>query len=657
MMDSEKIVKKIILICCGIIISIIGAMIWVNGGYEKGGLLQLGQVYGFSEHAMQTGTESCIYDVENEQFIVQNEAAELYFDVISEAVTWQYLTLKLENISTFPVNWQIDFFDEEGQILFGKTYTLRSGTNNLKIDTQGDIKSIRISMYNRAGATFRIADMKLREKYFYVEDFLKKAVVIFLVCVVIYILTWAGRIIDWYVIIEFLQNFYIWLGDALGSRMAARWSERLRKRGQILCFTLMFLLMIVMNVTCGNNYYDVGRYWLFGFGILCVFIAVLSWQEPLHKLNWRNGICFTWLLLWGLTALSDLFVMKSFSYAGYIMALCSGFAIFIWNNTQHFPQILYRMLKGLEGTLPLVVVYCMIFRYKKPGILYNGCFAQHESMSMYALALLIAFMADANLLISQKRFFEKKIIACGIGAAFSCFFLYYSNTFWCSVAAGTVIFIWCGIQICHFSNLHGKGKKILVSGIITLVCAIGLILCVKYAIQTFPEKWGTGIIYATDIQKTELSEELMYALEVENPGWITGVVREGEEDRNAVWKTYIQNLNLIGNADNLQLGENYMDPANGLLQMAYRYGMFVLIPYVVLLLQCIYTAFRERKFLWSATVLAFVIVMFFENLEVPFAQPLWLMLYVGIGRFFGKKVEEDVFTTYHQSDIIASDRS
>ena len=136
-------------------------------------------------------------------------------------------------------------------------------------------------------------------------------------------------------------------------------------------------------------------------------------------------------------------------------------------------------------------------------------------------------------------------------------------------------------------------------------------------------------------------EELMYALEAEQPGWLYGVVQEDEQDIKYTWQTYMQKFNLIGNADNLRMEEKYWNPFNGMIQMAYRYGIFVLIPYGVMLLQALWSVLKERKFLWLAIMLAFLVIILGENLEIPFAQPLWLLFYLEIGRMFGCETKDD----------------
>lgn len=635
MMDNDKVVKKIVTVLAGIFLSVAGAMLWSNGGYKEGGLLQLGEIYDLPKEGLLAEMQGCVYDEKQDIFLVQNETAELYLNVNSEVTSWNYCTLKLKNLNHALVSWRIDFLGQQGEPLFGKDFSLNAGTNNLKVSIREKVGSIKISMNNQVGYSFRIKEIKLLQRYFDIEDFIKKTFVLFLACVVFYILIARGKNSDWYVMIEILQNFYICLGNALGKRTASIRGRKLRQNLQILCFMVIFLLMIVMDAVYGANYSEAGRYWVFGFGALLVIAGLLSFQKPLKKVNWRSPICFSWLLLWGMACFSDLFVRKSFSYTGYMMILCGGFAFFIWHNERNVRQVFYRAAKGLEWTLVPVLIYCVIFRQKKMGILYNGCFRQHESLAMYALTLIIFFLSEWNLLLSQEKLRQRKFIACGLGMAAAASFLYYTRVYWCMAAVAVVLAIWLFFQIRKAKQWKGQWKLRMRLGVVTAICAAVFAVGVRYAVQKVPVMLGTDISYTDEVLTTNFSEGMMYAMELEQPGWISSVVKE--PDRHTAWHTYVQKINLLGNFDRIRVNRSYLEPPNGIVQIAYRYGILILAPYLLLLLLCVYQARKARDFLWSAVVVAFLIGVLWGRLESPFAQPLWLMFYLGVGQFLNEK--------------------
>lgn len=637
MMKDEKKVKSLIVVLWFGAISVIVAMIWANGKYQKEGLLQLGNIYDIPQEALTVISEGASYDYETGEFSFQEDTIELYVDVNSDVSNWNYCTVKVKERKYLTLYLQISFMDEHQNVLFTNSLALGKGKNTFKTPIKGIVKSIKLTIYNSSKEAFGVEEIQLRQKFFDIEDFLQKTVVIFLICVACYILVWAKKSLDWYLIIEVIQNFFILIGNSLGRRISSISCQKKRQKLQTACFTLLFLLSIAMNVTSGNDYSVSGQYWMLGFGILLLFIGVLSVQRPLHKQNWRTGACLLGVALWGVTMFSDLFISKNVPYVGYMMALCGGFVIFAWQNGEGFQNAFYRLLRGLEWTLPFIVVYCMFFRSKKMGILYNGCFPQRESMSMYALALLIAFLADGRTFICQKKFHWRKLFVSGVGASFSVFFLYYSDTLWCNLAAFAIVVIWI-VELLYYRSLwKDKVKKLIVTGVVMLLYALVLIIGVKYLIKELPGSLGTDIIYDNEVQETKLTDEEINAIETEWPGWMTMVTRESNKERKELWRLYVQKLNLIGNQDNIQEEQNYVNPSNGLMQVAYKYGMFILAPYLGFLILSFCGIWKQREFLCTAIVLSFVAGIIFEDLEIPYAQPLWFMFYLGMGQFISEE--------------------
>lgn len=635
-MEDERRVKNIILILLIIVISVVGAMIWANGGYQKDSFLSLGEVFEVPKEALSIGTEVCRYDEKEKGFAIQADVVELYFDVNSKNNDWNYCIVDIKEKSYLPFSAKFDFLAEDQEVLFTNSVSLRTGRNYLKTPIHGTVKTIRMTIYNGIGTRIRIKGIQLRQKYFDMENFMRKSVIIFLVCLTGYIVISARRRIDWYLVVEVLQNFFIFMGNVWGRKIVKIFDRKRRNKLQTACFTIIFILTITMNVISGNDYTVSGQYWMLCFGALLLFTGILSFRKPLKKQNWRTETCLVCVLLWEMTALSDLFVSKSTPYVGYVMSICGGFLIFVWWSEGNYKDAFYRMLRGLEWTLPIIVVYCMIFRSKKVGILYNGCFLQRESMSMYALALFIAFLLDGKRFICQKNFDWKKLFVIGVGSAISAFFLYYSDTIWCNLSAFIALLMWSVDLILQRSLWRKNVSKLAITGFVLLLYSAILIIGIKYLIKELPGSLGTDIEYENEVWETKLSEDLIYAIELEQPGWLDKVTRGNQLERKELWRIYVQKLNFIGHADNLKVEESYMNPSNGVLQIAYRYGVLIWVPYFALLIGSVYSVWKQRDFLWSAIVFSFLIGSLFGDLEIPYAQPLWFMFYFGIGQFFRK---------------------
>lgn len=631
MIGNETFIRRFALILAGVLLSVIGAMIWTQGGYQKDGLLHLGKIQKLNQSELSP--EGVLLNQEGNRYEVCETEAGFTVNLSNDSIRWGVCVFYLKDVNKPYWNWNVDFCDKKGNIIQQGTCIAKNGKISIEIPGKKKISVMKIRMDNAAGASFRVVKAELREKDFDGWDFLKKTLVLCMGCVVLYILVRFGKRIGWYAPIDMLQTFFIAFGDMLGKRIAGNFGERTRKRMQIFISFVIFLLMIIMNNVEGPYYEKDLTGWMFVFGFLIMLCALLSWKVPLKKLNWKNGYCFSWFLLWLMVCISDLFCAKNVSYVGQIMIFIGGFAIFVWNNARSFHIMMKRMLAGLEWTLLPVLIYCCLFRQKSLGILYNGCFLQNDSMAMYALSLFAAFLTDLNFDLKKKQCSHIKFVLRGAGAAVSLSLLYYSRTMWCMAAAVGILVV-CVVSVLKYLwSCRERWKEIAGLSAVTLLCGLLLVVGVKYAISNLPETLGTQIVYENEVKKTHLTEELMQALEAWQPGSMSGVQRQ--TDKVQLARMYIQGLNITGHEENLIEDNAYIELPNGIMQIAFRYGMLIVIPYVLIFVQGSYIEAKKRDYLGICVVFSFFILTVFENVEIAFAQPAWLFFYLWIGRRFG----------------------
>lgn len=630
-------IKKYIWLLVGILISVTGAMIWSNGGYQGEKLWTMGSAYDFEQSALEKGNKKCTYHYEIDAFSVDADETELKFKVKSKETEWNYLKFKLVHMSTPQMQWIIRFYDGEDALLGECSAIVAEGENTVEAPIQGKIKKIGILVQNQQGSTFKIEDMALRENLFDFVDFMTKFLTVFLFYLGASILFALGKNAEWYFLLDILQNVYIGMGDAVGKVVVQRLSEPVKKALQTICFLLMFLLMIVMDIKSRNAFEQESRGWVILFAALFLMLGMLAWQKPLQKREWKGIFPAIWTGLWVMACVSDLLVRKSFSFTGYVMLLCAGFAFFVWHNTGQMQKMLLIMIRGLEWTFPAVILYCICFRAKLLGILYNGCFTNRESMALYAVALVIAFLTELHILLEKDKTLSLRIMVTGIGLALSCYYLYCTRVFGGWMAALAAAVIWCVFQLKQRKMLIGKWKKLLPVFVITLAAAFGVVIAVNTVSKILPEKIGHSISYENEILETNLSAELIGKMEAAFPGWAEGVVKSDNVNRSSIWSSYLRDCNLLGNQDSLEVSGRIMDAYNGLIQMMHRYGIFVLVPYSLLLIYSVCRAWREENFLLREIVTVFLITMLFQNVEIPFTNGLWLMFYLAIGTYFEEK--------------------
>lgn len=634
---TDRIVKVYIWLMAGILVSLLFAMVWTYGADREEGIFFIGDFYQFEQELKEFETDSCVYDADKDAFIVQQSEARLRIPVKSGNRDWNYFVCNLENMTNLYLHCDVLVYDKSDEVLFQNPVTITTRRNAIPITTGEKLGAIELVFYNQQGVEFKLEKMHLCEQQFDMEDFLKKAVTILLFYFILTIILMHIKKLSLEGVVDIFQNAYILIGDAAGSRLSMRLSANTRRKLQTHCFMILFLMMIAMNVICSTRHYDTGRYWVIGFGILVAFTGVLSWEKPLQKLSWDGIITYSWFLLWVMVCISDLFVRKSFSYTGYIMMICMGFSFFVWHNEGGFEQTMYCLQKGLRRTLPLILIYCLVFRQRKFGILYNGCFGDRESMALYVLALLIVFLAEVARLLHQKKISAIRLAANVAGAAISCYYIYITKVEACMLAAGIVSILCLLQQSLQWRILLKRWKELLGSVAIAAVCAVVCVFGVHYLHGFLPTQLKTDIVYETERYETKLSKKMIDTMEQKYPGWSENVAVADKLDRGEVWSKYVEKWNLMGNEQARKLDGERVYAYNGIVQMMYQYGIFVFIPYSLLMLTGTYAMLRTRNFYPVAVAVSFVVLVFVQNVEVPFATPLWLMMYLGMGRFFLEK--------------------
>ena len=436
-------------------------------------------------------------------------------------------------------------------------------------------------------------------------DMMTKALTIFLVYLAGSILVSERVWNSWYLLWEVVQEVYLNVGNMAELHLIGKISKKMRERLQRICFLLLFLLMIVMDVKSSARYGNVGRYWALAYGILLFLIAFFSVEEKLEKQNWNGKITMLYTVFWGMTCVSDAIVRKTFSFTGYVMLLAAGFVFFVWQNQHQTDMMLRKILRGLEDTLPFIVLYCVCFRPIKDGGGYHGCFTNREGMALYAVALVAAFLAE---LYNDEKGRDVCRSICGL--AVSWYFLIAAGKKGCIVIGAALTGCMLLMYIC-------KNKKIDLTFILlsTLIAAI-LIGGLHIGLQKLPQKVGHPVTYERE-QETSITEDK----------W----------NRQELWSAYGTEWNVMGHKNALKFDGKRENASNGIMQVGYRYGILILIPYIMLLYQAYREAIKKRDVVSVMIMSVFLATMMLYNVEIPFTTPIWLMFYIFIGKEFENK--------------------
>lgn len=275
-------------------------------------------------------------------------------------------------------------------------------------------------------------------------------------------------------------------------------------------------------------------------------------------------------------------------------------------------------------------------------MLYNGPFLNREYLAAYAVIVLVAFLSELYYCLFHRKVVLRKIkiVVFGIGAAVCVYYLYVSYTMICILAGIAVLMIFAIMLLQNRKSLAlGLAKTI---GILcaAVVFSTAVVIPFHMALKSLPEYMETNLDYQDDRLETRLDAATLAALQLSDPMTWEGITSTTAIGTRQVWTEYLGRMNLFGHDGTLYVNRQKTMACNGLIEMAYRYGIFILVPYSLLLLGCLYHAWKERGYLMFAATVAFGIVMLTQNIELPFAHPLWMIFYLGMGSWFVSEAEK-----------------
>ena len=647
-MDMEQkvnnIVKRYIWFFAGLLLCLAAALMKNSGGSGFDRFLGNNEVYEFSQEELKSSTNTCIYNSETDAYVTVGNKAKKTFQKIPEARSWSYLYLNVSNLNVGYSDWNIVYFDKQKNKISEQSVRIVSGDNMITIANKEPFRWVKIVIKNQPGVVFTLNSLQLRESAVFLDQsvILLDSIFYFISYLLISTLIFAWKKAGTSNLIEILQYAFLLPGNYFGSRIGGRLRDRTKNRWRVFLFGLLFLFMMVWNVTGLYAQKETYKYGILGCLVILVLAALISWEQPLRYISWNGMIPKTWLALWLMVCVSDFVVSKFYKFTGYAFLFGVGFFFFLWNNMKRPQMIRNNLMRGLEWTLPIITVYCVLFRQKKIGVLYNGPFLNREMLAAYALMTLIAFLSELYRVFLQEneKNRKRKIVLFGVGAAASAYYLYESYTLICIFAAALVILL-LGVLLL-------KTRKDLALGMagslrmiaIAVICSIVVIFPLNLSLNSLPQQLGTNLVYEKEKWETRLDAETIAAIQAADPSVLEGVEQSSEVGLKQIWIKYLGESNLFGHNGVLYVGHIKTMACTGFLEMAYRYGIFILIPYSLLLLGCLFRAYREREYLMLATTLAYGIVMLTQNVELPFAQPLWIVFYLGMGNWFAADREK-----------------
>lgn len=644
---KANIYSKLVVLLIGLWISAAGAAMWISGSFNLNCFYDVGTVYecfqvdnmAFGENVVFEYTEGC-------QLVTEDEAVKFY-DLNGMEREWRYICLELSDMNQSKIETTLCLFNNESLLVLEKKVELKEGKNILKIESE-PYSNIHMKFSDQKGLRFNIESLEFRENkpIWSWQKVITYGGVIFGIYLILVVLLrkFVGRRfsqIDWYLPVQGLQKCYQKAGNSIG-RGIVNWNTRKKSRGRV---TLFFLMLTFMQCVSILGYYGRQAYFRWEMLICCVLIlgaGILCKEEELRLLNWKNRLVGAWCVLWLLAAISDFIVPKRYAYVGITMFLAVGFFFFMWGNMEHRELVIRDFIYAIEWNFLINAVFCYLFRPYTPGIRYVGASYSPGVWGLYLVIVWCAFFARLDEDILRHRSW-KRMLPHLVGIAVSGDFLWKTQSVASVLSAGIIFLIFLGRRWRH------RRKKGIIQGIGMVTVLVLVVFGSNWSVFHIPRMLDMEIRFEKDegaepvtshpfVIRSEAAEQGRSRIVDKLKG--SNTLEALTTGRTLYWKSYLREMNLWGHEEQLFMWGQRRMPHNGYLGIMHRYGIFAGIPYLLMVLWNIIYALcyykkdvknRKGGFFLLAVMLVDFILLFGENVEMPFCWLCWFAMYLMMG--------------------------
>lgn len=616
----------------------------------------------YSEYYRKPGIQ-WFYDSDTKRIWTEGENASCYIDVKSGQKSWNYLCLEIEDLSGNG-QWQIQFLDQDNNLLYVLDQEIHDGSNILQLQ-EGEIYAINIVV--KDPSSFSIKRIQFRERLQNIEwnqapwIYVRVLVFYFLIIFLFYGLVRYYRGTKYPVHkkgiwIETLQKFYTRIWESAGKLFQG--IPQMGKPGLRKLLFLASLLTVYFTLIRLGRGILIQRRQVALLAVCLILIALLSWEGTKKAVDWRNPLVSAWVVLWLMAIVSEFVVEKKVENAGiFMLGVMAPFYI-AWNSMKKPERLIRDFLTALRWFYWGGSVFCLFFRAFEPGIRYSGIYGNMNFFAGYLATANIAFLVCLDENLGRKKLKNHVLVENVLGLVTIWGFLQLTESI-TSLAAYIVewvVFFWKQFpnekQAVYWKNLR---KVLAVS-----ICCVAIVgIFGKWCLSNVPKIWEIEF-EGEEYQPVTGRSSLTLVAEASEQGSDTSTsnrllqkLNTGEWDtlftgRVAVWKAYIRNWNLFGHYGNQEvLNGNTMHAHNIFLQMMNDYGVFIAVPYLIVLYYSlkygIMAVFHKRKagmslFCLLATV-NYIVQGVAENVATPYVYISWLTYYIALGGMFSQPEE------------------
>jgi len=620
------------LLLFGALLCTIAIQMRLSGSRNLNQFYDVGKKYIVSYQYYTVSYPGCAYGADGRYHVSDNDVSLPFYAGVKKNGNWNYVYLDLKDMNREKMQVEVTEVNTSGEQVSRQMAEVGQGMNEIQISPQPS-NGVILHIADQEGTVFRIHGMQFREKKSYYET--SKVVKMFLLGMALYI-AFVGILyrlflknVDWrriYGIMDWITALYGRIAEALqfvGARIKSSTAGIIRR----ICFFVMIFLMLYTEAYGSyniKNYYYI--YMLINCGLIFV-IALVSIEKGREKPDWKNPMMFSWVIYSILACVSDIIVPKNQMFTGVMMLTVYGLLFFVMAGMKKSIAIYHDFMIGVEISYFITSIFCLFCR--PIGDMfegrYNGCTISPYSYAMYTGMVIAVFLAELDRwLLEKKNKVYLVLYLTGIVSALYFVWLTQSRDGVLAVGICGLFFLF---RVFCMRKVENYGKKTVFAIGVCVILAVPVLWIQDWCVHNLPRQLGTTVYFENDNrmnsktfqeQKEEITEQelgenledailpgnIVYAQDMDNSSGSNRLFHKAvsldilSSGRITVYREYIALMNLWGHEKDPYIWGRKMRAHNAVLQTGYRYGIFVMIPYTVMLLYAGYYSLCYLRTNW-----------------------------------------------------------
>lgn len=633
-------------------------MAW-GGGVSWEEFLQTGNVYDVSQKALTASNPKWQYDQTEQGFWIMKKKAVRRMKLDGKEHAWGVLYADVQELNVPMLEAQLRYYNKQGERVFEQPIVLTQGVNKISLNPEIPVSEIGFFLPDAAGTFLSFASVQIREKELLSDP--KKFISTFFFVYALYLLLYAavgmllrhrntavsGKLRSTEKNVSLPGTLLGYLFDRATQKRPVYGSRHFHRR---LLFCLLFLWTIAARLLGWDADGQMYRWHYLICAVLLTALGMFCREGEQKKVTWNTPVAWLWVLLWCGVNISDFFNRAEIHFAGYVMLLAAGFFIYQWAQMEKGALVLEEMRGALEIVFFLSAAVCLFFRPKLLAVQYNGIFKNPGESAMFTLLMFVTFAVEME---------QRRRISDAAGMALSAYFVLRAEET-AGMVGLLILVLLCLVRILQKKTMWRiwlrKQKK--TAGLMLLVAAV-LTGTLYIGTKAIPQKTGLAWTYRGEEKLSGKSEQILADLTAYDPTLTEGVVRRDEIEQNVIWKQYLRKINLFGNGKQVKVFREEAKASNGYLEMAYRYGIFILVPFVLYQVAALKEGIAcfagkslkkqrrqqgaERFWLLGILVI-YILFSISGNAQMMLSHPLWMCVYLVPGYFFTDQNDTDSFS-------------